>query len=175
MPRPDLRQVAVAYDPSTGAGALDVISRLVYGMPAPAKPTLFPGPGVATDLTIFLSGELPNPLETCGWPASGAYGLPLIALLTQNPSVGLKASLTGPSGVHETTGEKNLCVVDDVTYHMPDAIYGPTGKQILTSDHTVYRFPRLPLKTGAYHVGIIQPRQADISWSFLVQASGSGT
>ena len=173
MLRPNLRRVAFAYAASARAAGLDVISGLVYGMQAPKKPTLFPGPGVTTDLTTFLGGESPNPLETCGWSTAGPYGLPLIALLTQNPSAGLSASLTGPAGVRETSGEKNLCIVDDNTYRSSDAVYGPTGKQILTVDHAVYLFPRLPLRPGAYQVSIIQLRQAAVRWSFHVRA-GSG-
>jgi len=173
MLRPDLRQVALAYDPSTGAGALDVIGGLVYSMSAPTKPALFPGPGVTTNLTTF-SGEVPNPLETCGWSAFGTYGLPFIALLTQSPSLSLRASLSGPGGLHETSGAKNLCIVDDITYHSSDPVYGPTGKQILTADHAVYLLPRLPLRTGAYQVSIVQPKQAGITWTFQVRAAAPG-
>ncbi len=170
MLRPQLRQVALAYDPSTGSAGLDVISGLDGRAPRPTKPTLFPGPRMATDLTTFpAGGEWPNPLETCGWTTVGTVGLPLIALLLQDPSSTLSASLTGPARLYETSQRGDLCIVDDHTYRSSNGIYGPNGKRILTGDHAVYLIPRLPLNMGAYHISINQPGLATIAWSFQVQ------
>ena len=170
MLRPNLRQVAFAYDSSGGVAGLDVINGLVSNLPPPTKPTLFPGPGVTTDLTTFGQGESPDPLQTCGWSTSGAYGLPLVVLLTQSPSVHLSATLTGPSNVYETNDAKDLCIVDAQTYRTTDPVYGPTGKAILVGDHAVFLISRAPLTSGAYTVNVVQPEQRPIKWSFHVQA-----
>ena len=168
MLRPDLTQVAFADDPVTGDAGLDVISGLDYSQPPATSPVLFPGAGVTTDLTAYGGGEMPNPLETCGW--SAGVGLPLIALLPQDPVSGLTAQLIGPAG-SETTAAGTLCLVDDHTYVSTDPVYGPTGLEILQWDRAVFLIPASPLSNGFYDATINQPGQSPITWSFMVGPS----
>lgn len=167
MLRLDLTQVAFASDPEGYAG-LNVISGLT-GSARQTRPIVFPGPGMATDLTTF-GGEVPNPLETCGWQnATGQAGLPLIALLARTPATSVTAAIKGPDGTMSTkTG--SLCLVDQFTYHSSDRVYGATGRALLKHDHAIFLIPRGPLATGKYSVDIQQPGQAAIKWSFSVRA-----
>jgi Cysteine-rich secretory protein family len=171
MLRPQLREVAFALDRATGSAGLDVIRGLDYTQPLPATPVLFPGQGITTNLTTFLSGEAPDPLETCGWQNSGAAGLPLIALLPAAPSDGLRARLAHAGSV-ESTARHDLCVVDANTYHSSDTVYGPTGLAILRGGNAVIVIPRRPLRNGLYRATITQPGAAAIRWSFRVRARG---
>jgi hypothetical protein len=168
MLRAQLTQVALADDPKTGYAGLDVIQGLDYALPAATTPILFPGPGVTTDLVSF-AGESPDPLETCGWSPTSGAGLPLIVLLAQAPAQGLTATLSGPDGV-ESTGNGQLCVVDEFTYHSSDPVYGPTGAAILQGDNAVFLIPRRTLTTGTYSVSVVQAGQPDIDWSFSAVA-----
>ena len=161
MLRPNLTQVAFAYNSTTGDAGLNVISGLVPSSPATA-PVLFPGPGVTTHLMSF-GGELPNPLQTCGW--TGAAGLPLIAMLPATPAQGLTATVTGPGGV-ESSSAGSVCVVDQWTYTSTNTVYGPTGLDILKGNNVVFVIPRSPLTTGTYTAAIDQPGQSPITWSF---------
>ena len=165
--RPALREVAFAQDPSTGDAALDVISGLDRTAPPDPAPVLFPGPHMVTNLSNF-SGELPDPLETCGWTGL-SVGLPIVILLPSDPDPTLSASLTGPSGA-ETTANGGLCVVDDHTYRSSDPVYGPTGAAILSGDHAVFLIPRQPLggapASAPYVVRVDQPGRPSIAWSF---------
>src|SRR5262249_6628048 len=128
-------------------------------------PVVFPGNGMTTNLSAFSGGEFPNPLETCHW--TGSAGLPLIALLAQAPDAALSATVTGPSGTM-TVANGQLCIVDQNNWTSSDAVYGPTGLQILQGDHAVLLFPRAALAAGSYSVALSQPGQADITWSFTV-------
>lgn len=168
MLRAQLTRVALADDPKTGYAGLDVIQGLDYSLPAATTPILFPGPGVTTNLVSF-GGESPDPLETCGWSPTSAVGLPLIMLLPQAPAQGLTATLSGPREA-ESSGNGQLCVVDEFTYHSSDPIYGPTGAEILQGDNAVFLIPRRALTTGTYSVSVSQPGQADIDWSFSAVA-----
>jgi hypothetical protein len=169
MLRAQLAQVGLGLDPNTGFAALDVIQGLDYSLPAATAPILFPGPGITTGLTSYAEGEVPDPLETCGWQNLGTQvGLPLIALLPQAPAQGLSASLVAPDGTSESTAAGDLCLVDEYTYTSSDAVYGPTGKSILVGDRAVILIPRERLSDGSYSVDISQPSQPDISWSFSV-------
>jgi hypothetical protein len=161
MLRPALQEVAFDSNPTTGDAGLDVLSGLT-GPSTDSNPVLFPGPGMTTDLTSF-GGELPDPLQTCGW--TGGAGLPLIALLPSAPATGLTATLAGPNGT-ESTSAGNLCVVDENTYVSTDPIYGPTGLSILQSDNAVFLIPRAPLAEGSYTATINQPSVSPITWSF---------
>jgi len=168
MLRAQLTQVALADDATTGYAGLDVIQGLNYALPAATTPILFPGPGVTTNLVSF-GGESPDPLETCGWSPTSGAGLPLIVLLPQAPAAGLSATLTGPRGA-ESSANGQLCVVDELTYHSSDPIYGPTGLSILQGDNAVFLIPRRSLVTGTYSVSVSQTGQPDIDWSFSAMA-----
>ncbi|MEA2484428.1 MAG: hypothetical protein QOC55_2375 [Thermoleophilaceae bacterium] len=166
MLRARLAKVGFAIDTSTGFAGLDVIQGIDSSRPASAKPVLFPGPGMTTNLVRFNGGELPSPLETCGWQDRGSVGLPLIALLPNAPDPGLSADLHRPDGSTATGGNGGLCIVDEHTYHSSDQVYGPTGASILQSDHAVLLIPSSPLGNGTYSVAIHQPGETDITWSF---------
>jgi len=163
MLRAQLTDVAFA-EGSEGYAGLDVIQGLDYNQPAATSPILYPGPGSTTTLPAANDGEVPDPLETCGWQGM-RVGLPLIALLTQAPAAGLTASLSGPTGP-ESSSNGNLCVVDETTYQSSDPVYGPTGEDILQNDKAVLLIPQAPLADGTYSVDIQQPNQPDIAWSF---------
>ncbi len=169
MLRSQLTEVAFAYDPTTGDAGLDILRGLDYDLPAATGPVLFPGPWMTTDLTDFIGGESPDPLQTCGW--APPTGLPLIALLPQSPAPGLSAQLTGPDGT-QTSAAGNLCVVDDNTYYSSDPVYGPTGLEILQQDNAVFLIPNSALAAGSYQATINQPGQPVITWSFMVGPSG---
>ena len=168
--RPDLTQVAFAYDPVTGDAGLDVISGLDQSEPLPTAPTLFPGNGMTTYLDGY-GGELPDPVESCSWPSTVQPGLPLIALLPSAPTQGLTATLTGPDGTMSTANGQ-LCAVDADTYHSSDPVYGPTGLQILQGDNAVLLIPQTPLTWGRYTADIQQAGQPDVSWSFIAAVPG---
>lgn len=172
MLRPQLRQVAFARDASSGAAGLDVIQGLDQSAPGSSAPVLFPGDGLNTNLKSFGGAESPDPLETCGWRGL-EVGLPLVALLPQVPDAALSATLSRPDGAAETTGQGNLCVVDEKTYTSSDYTYGPNGAAILAADHAVVLIPRRSLSNGSYSVHVQQPGQTDISWSFFVYGTTS--
>ena len=166
MLRPQLTEVALAADATTGYAGLDVIQGLNPVAPAASAPILFPGPGVATNLLTFNGGEEPTPLETCGWLRfTPPFGLPLVMLLPQTPAIGLTATLRGPNAT-ESTAAHTLCIVDENTYHSSDPVYGPTGLDILQGDHAVFLIPRHALAPGSYRAIVSAPGQPDISWSF---------
>jgi hypothetical protein len=162
MLRPALQQVAFDSNSTTGDAGLDVISGLT-GSSTTSGPVLFPGPGMTTNLTSF-GGEVPDPLQTCGWTGD-SVGLSLIALLPSAPTSGLTAMLAGPDGT-ESTSAGNLCVVDENTYMSTDPVYGPTGLSILQSDNAVFLIPRTPLASGSYTATINQASASAITWSF---------
>ena len=67
------------------------------------------------------------------------------------------------------TGQNgSLCIVDTNTFKTTDAIYGPTGADILASDNAVILIPRHILSHGTYQATITQPGRPDIAWSFTV-------
>jgi hypothetical protein len=163
--RPGLTQVAFAS--ANGYSGLDVTGGLQYQ--APTQPILFPGPGMTTNLRTY-GGEMPSPLQTCGWTdgLGTAYGLPLIAMLPATPQTGMTASLTGPGGTVQSSANGRLCIVNQHTYRTTDTVYGPTGAQILTGDRAVLLIPRSPLVAGLYQATITQPTGSPITWSFRV-------
>jgi len=171
MLRPALRHVAFASNSVTGDAGLDVISGLTGTRPARGA-TLFPGPGVTTNLLAYSGSEEPDPLQTCHWTARHRHGLPLIALLPASPKKHLTATLTGPAGVRESTARHTICMVDRHHYHSSDPAYGPTGAQILAGDNAVLLIPLRPLRPGRYHVRIRQPHLPDVSWSFSAVRPG---
>jgi hypothetical protein len=154
---------------------MDVISGL--DSTSHSSPILFPGPGSTSYLTRYAGNESPDPIETCRSTKSGADysapGLPIIAMLPAAPTNNLSATLTTPSGTVLSSTGADVCVVDEVTYVSSDQVYGPTGKQILTSDHAVLIVPRTRLVTGTYAVRISQSKQADIAWSFVVDPNAA--
>jgi len=164
MLRATLAQVAFA-DYGGDAG-LDVISGLNENPPV-AGAILFPGSGMTTDLTTD-GNELPSPLQTCKWSGSPAVGLPLIALLSQEPAAGLTATLALTGGAIETSQNSTLCVVDANDYLTTDTVYGPTGLEILQDDDAVFLIPKSPLSQGTYTASIDQPGQSAVTWSFHV-------
>jgi hypothetical protein len=168
MLRAQLRQVALAEVPGTGDAGLDLIHGLNYNLPAATAPTLFPGPGVVTNLLTF-GGERPNPLETCSWQQTPPVGLPLIIMLPRDPARALVATVTGPSGT-ESNANGTLCVVDKHNYHSSDPVYGPYARDILNADHAVILIPRHPLTSGRYSVRVRQPGTPDIRWTFSAHA-----
>ncbi|MDT4919713.1 MAG: hypothetical protein QOI15_615 [Pseudonocardiales bacterium] len=174
MLRPGLEQVAFFRHARSGDAGLDVLSGLTgFGIP-PAAPILFPGNGATTDFVAF-GGESPSPVETCHAEHPHAdysqAGLPIIAMLPDDPAVGLGATLSLAGGGTVSTGGPNLCVVDPNTYTSTDPVYGPTGAAILAGDRAVLLIPRTPLVNGTYSVDIAQPSQPDISWSFTLSAA----
>jgi hypothetical protein len=173
MLRSGLSQTAFAQD-STYAG-MDVISGL--GSTSHSSPILFPGPGSTSYLTKYAGNESPDPIETCRSTKSGADysapGLPIIAMLPAAPTSNLSVALTTPGGTVLSSAGADVCVVDELTYVSTDQVYGPTGKQILTSDHAVLIVPRTRLVTGTYAVRISQSKQADIAWSFAVDPNAA--
>ncbi len=70
----------------------------------------------------------------------------------------------------ESTGNGQLCVVDEFTYHSSDPVYGPTGAAILQGDNAVFLIPRRTLGTGTYSVSVSQTGEPDIDWSFSAVA-----
>lgn len=167
---PRLREVAFAYDPTTGYAGLDVISGYDYAMNRTTVPVLFPAPGMTTNLTHEIGTETPDPLVTCHWTGK-KVGLPLIARLPQHPSHALKAEFTGPSGFRESTANGSLCIVDGSTYLVSDGYSQASMRQYLKNESLVILIPETPLVPGTFHMRIIQPGQADVQWSFHVGAS----
>jgi hypothetical protein len=121
---------------------------------------------MTTNLVRFNGGELPSPLETCGWQDRAGVGLPLIALLPNAPDPSLSADLHRPDGTTATGANGGLCIVDEHTYQSSDQVYGPTGASILQSDHAVLLIPSSRLRNGTYSVSIHQEGETDITWSF---------
>lgn len=168
MLRPQLSRVAFGDHPSSGDAGLDVIQGLDFGAPKPDNPVLFPGAGVTTNLTRFNGGELPTPLETCGWQSLGTVGLPIVVLLPEAPDPQLTASLVGPDARTETSENGEVCVVDEHDYFSSDPVYGEDGREILAGENAVLVIPRNPLTDGSYQVLVHQPTQQDIEWGFSV-------
>ena len=174
MLRPNLTQVAYASDPGHLNAGLDLSGR-DDSMPARTSPVLFPGPDMTTNLTSYGGSEVPDIMETCGPGFSNSPGLPLILLLPGAPSADLAASVSGPDGSVQSTGNGQLCVVDELTFHSSDALYGPIGKQILQGDHAVLLITKLPYAVGRSTVGVSQTGSAPISWAFTVSPTGPVT
>ncbi len=154
--RAQLRQVGFAFTASYSSAGLDVIRGLT-GSVSPV-PVLYPGPGAASSLTSYAGNEAPNPLETCHWRAAG---LPLIALLPSTPAATTSATLVARGGIRVPT-----CLVDQYTYRTTDAIYGPTGRDILTFNHALLVIPAHPLTDTRYTATIRQSGRPPIVWSF---------
>lgn len=170
MLRARLRRVAFAVEPHKCYAGLDVIRGLDPSAPAATKPILYPGPGSTTQLLQF-GGETPDPTQTCGWQGT-QVGLPLIVLLPKPPPKGITATLQGPTGL-ESTANRQLCIVDEHTYHSSDRVYGPNGVQILRADNAVFLIPLDPLQSGSYSATVQQPGRASISWSFSAQTTAT--
>jgi hypothetical protein len=170
MLRPQLTQVALAVDAPHGYAGLDVIQGINYGLPADTSPVLFPGPNTTTTLTTF-GGESPDPRETCGWQNLSPVGLPLVVLLPAAPVAGTTATLAG-AGAPESTAGGTICLVDSLTYHSSDPVYGPNGASILQGDNAVILIPRHPLASGTYAADLQAPGQTPVQWSFTVKATG---
>lgn len=160
--RPSLTQSA--YAASAGRSGLDVI-RGIGPSPNAAPPVLFPGPGAITTITSF-RGESPDPLESCRGYAAPA-GLPLVALLPEPPPSGTSATLKPPTGPTLTPGA-SLCVVTADTYRSSDAVYGETGRAILSGENAVLIIPRRPLVPGTYQARLTLPGKSALTWSFTV-------
>jgi hypothetical protein len=175
MLRPQLSRVAFGDHPSSGYAGLDVIQGLDPSSPKPSEPVLFPGPGVTTNLTQFNGGELPTPLETCGWQSLGTVGLPIVVLLPAPPDQGLTASIAGPGGQTESSENGEVCVVDEHDYFSSDPTYGEDGREILEGENAVLVIPRNPLTNGSYEVLLQQPAQGDVEWGFSVVRPETGT
>ena len=174
MLRPNLTQVAYASDPGHLNAGLDT-SGQDSSMPARTTPVLFPGPDMTTNLTRYNGGEVPDLMETCGPGFSASPGLPLILLLPGAPSKDLAASVSGPDGSVQSTGNGQLCVVDENTFRTSDTVYGSTGLQILQGDHAVLLITKLPYAVGRNTVGVSQTGSAPISWAFTVSPTGPVT
>ncbi len=161
--RPGLEQSAFAAS-SSGAG-LNVISGLT-GDGTIRTPIVFPGNNEVVGLNSY-GGESPDPREACPGGASGWWGLPVIAMLPDNPTSVPPAlmSLNGRSILSSTNN--TLCVIDSVNYQTSDPVYGPTGRQILQGDHAVFVFARNPLAAGRWHA-ILGSGSSAISWVFYV-------
>ena len=162
--RRDLKKVAFAQD-ATGAAGLDVIRGLEWSGTPPTDPVVFPGDGSTIDRTTYF-GELPNPLETCGYPSPA--GFPIIAMLPEAPTAALSASLNRPDGTTISSLGSQLCVVSEAHYFSSDTVYGPTGLAILQADHVAFVIPRQPLTPGQYSVALFEPGKPDVTWSFTV-------
>lgn len=160
MLRPGLQRVAFGYQ--SGEAGLDVISGL--GATVATSPVVFPGNGMTTGLTSF-GGELPNPLQTCGWTSAG---LPMIVLLPYPPGP-VSATLVSSAGTVESSAKGTLCIVDQSDYRSSDPVYGSTGAAILAADHAVLLFPKAQLVRGTYTVRMVPKPHAPVVWSFHVR------
>ncbi len=165
---PRLRSVAFAYDPAAGIGGLDVWDGYDFALSRTTKPIFLPAPGMTTNLTHMLSTEAPDPLLTCGWQDRKA-GLPLIVRLAQPPSQSLRASISGSSGLRESSGSGTFCVVDDTTFKAADAAEQTANRRDMRNEKLVFLIPAQPLTGGTYTVRISQPGQAELQWSFQVK------
>jgi hypothetical protein len=74
MLRTQLQHVAFAYQPSTASAALDILRGLDGSTPPAARPIVFPGAGMTTDLTTYAGREFPVPL--CLWHPPVAHTMP---------------------------------------------------------------------------------------------------
>jgi hypothetical protein len=173
MIRPALTKVAFFRDHKTGSAGLDVIGGLTFA--DHHGPVLFPGPGSKINLTSY-GGESPSPIETCTTDEPhanyAAPGLPLIVLLPAAPTRNLSVTLKRPNGKTTSSKGNGLCMVDERNFTSSDPIYGPTGQQILASDHAVLIIPRTHLVSGRYTVDVSQSKQPDIKWSFTCHPAG---
>jgi hypothetical protein len=139
------------------ASGLDVI-RGLSSAGQPNSPVLWPGNGASIQLSRF-GGELPDPLESCGWTSSG---LPLIALLPNTPASTTTASLRDASGQ-----KKSVCVVTARSFTSSDPVYGSTGQSILAGANAVLIIPHSPLASTRYTVRLSGTGQKDdVTWSF---------
>ncbi len=161
--RPGLTQSAFAAS-STGAG-LNVISGLT-GPGTITSPIVFPGNGEVVGLDSF-SGESPDPREACRGGAGGWSGLPLIAMLADNPTSVPPAVMSLNGGSILSSSNNTLCVIDSANYTTSDPVYGPTGRAILQGDHAVFIFARNPLAPGLWHA-ILGSGSSGVSWVFYV-------
>lgn len=163
--QPNLRRVAFAM--RGNRAALDVIRGVDHAAGPSQQPVLFPGAGSTVHLTEF-TGELPDPREAC---AAGDFrGLPIIAMLPQTPDRSTTARVTLPTGT-ELREAADLCVVTQHNYVTTDAVYGATGRGILTGSRAVFVFARQPLGRGVHTIEITQP-SGTIAWSFTVGPPG---
>lgn len=165
--RPGLQQSAFAAS-SSGAG-LNVISGLT-GPGTITSPILFPGNNEVVGLNSY-GGEEPDPREACPGGASGWSGLPLIVMLPDNPTSVPSATMSLNGGAGLTSASNSLCVIDSTNYQTSDPVYGPTGAEILQSDHAVFVFARNPLGAGRWHATLGSGPSA-ISWVFYVVPHG---
>ncbi|MBI5088777.1 MAG: CAP domain-containing protein, partial [Actinobacteria bacterium] len=85
--------------PWKSAASLDVIRGLGAASPL-TSPILFPGDGSTTSLDHFIA-ETPDPRAYCGW-GTATTGLPLIAMMPEDVTGSVTASLSGPDGPVET-------------------------------------------------------------------------
>lgn len=167
--RPSLQRAGFAL--AGGRAVLDVIRGLGPDL-GPAT-VMFPGPGSVTYLDSF-SFESPDPREGCASDWQNFRGLPLFAMLPEDPPAGTTATLTLPTGQTVSQGT-NLCVQTANTYRSSDPVYGATGTQLLNSDNAVLVLPRARLTPGVHTVTIRQPGRADVQWSFTVEPEVTAT
>ena len=141
--------------PQWHSGAtLNVLSGLTYA-PRPTTPILFPGDGMTTSLSQFIT-ESPNPLSFCGW--TGGAGLPVVAMMPESVT-SASATMTGPNGPVQTcrifSGNTN-----------------GTAQAILAGDNAVSVIPRSQLTPGTYTVTITTQART-VTWSFNVDPTAA--
>jgi hypothetical protein len=142
---------------------------VISGLTGPdtiTSPIVFPGNGEVVGLNSY-GGESPDPREACPGGANGWLGLPLIAMLPDNPTSVPSAVMSLNGGPNLSSANNTLCVIDSVNYQTSDPIYGPTGRAILQGDHAVFVFARNPLAAGRWHA-IVGSGSTAISWVFYV-------
>ncbi|CAB4882989.1 unannotated protein [freshwater metagenome] len=160
--RPNLQTVGfgqcdnTATSPWRSAATLDVL-RGLSGPSNQTEPILFPGNGMTTNLSQFIT-ESPNPLTFCGW--TGAAGLPVLALMPEALTGNAAAAIRGAA-----SGQLDVCVLTQ---------FNTTGvaSQILAANNVVVVIPRARLASDTYSVALFTPNRA-VNWSFTVDPTAA--
>ncbi len=160
--RPNLQKVGFGKCDSEStakwrSGAtLDVLRGLGPATPKTA-PILWPGNGTTTNLHRFIV-ETPDPRDFCGWQGQ-TVGLPVIALMPEDITGNVTASVSGPNGVLPTCALSELNTTG-------------TAQQILDGDDAIVAMPRTPLTPGTYTVTVTSQARS-VTWSFTVDPNAA--
>lgn len=140
--------------PWRSGATLDVVAGMTGA--GVTTPIVWPGNGSRTNLNRFIA-ESPSPVAECGW--SGAAGLPILALLPEEPT-NATAQLTGPGGPVTT------CVLTAANST------SSTAKAILAGDNGVVIVPRTELAPGTYSVSLRTASRA-LDWTFTIDPAAA--
>lgn len=160
--RPNLQKVGFGKcdsesTPKWRSGAtLDVLRGLGPSSPKTA-PILWPGNGTTTNLNRFIV-ETPDPRDFCGW-AGQTVGLPVIALMPEDITGNVTATISGPNGILPT------CALSELNTN-------GTAQQILDWDDAIVAMPRTPLTPGTYTVTVTSQARS-VTWSFTVDPNAA--